>query len=184
MKPLILASQSPRRKELLSGLGYQFACIPAKGEEVFHEGGIDEVLPDVAMAKAREVQKAHPEALILAADTIVADGDKILQKPKSKEEAFETLKSLSGRAHAVKTAVVLLDGDQVKKMVDTTEVHFRPLSDEEILIYVDEGSCLDKAGSYGIQDVDFCDHLEGSYTNVVGLPVEIVQEWLGDPDKI
>lgn len=178
MSRLILASQSPRRKELLKTIVSDFECIPAKGDEVFHSGPIDEAQRDVALAKAREVFQAHPESIVLAADTIVVDGSRILQKPKSKAEAFETLRSLSGRSHEVKTAVVLMEEKQTISTVETTVVHFRNLSDKEIQAYVEQGTCLDKAGSYGIQDVDFVDGIDGSYTTVVGLPVELVRNWL------
>lgn len=180
MSRFILASKSPRRKELLQPLCSDFECIPAKGDEVFHEGSIDEVLMEVASAKALEIAAAHADADILGADTIVVDGEQILQKPKTRQEAFETLRQLSGRWHAVKTGMVLIHDGDMKKTVETTLVHFRNLADEEIRAYVEEGSCLDKAGSYGIQDVDFVDRIEGSFSNVVGLPTERLKEWLAD----
>ena len=180
MKPIILASQSPRRKELLTQLiGLTaFQCIPSQSEETFLPGDLDEALLHVAKAKGLEVYAKHPEALVLSADTIVVDGETILGKPKSKQEAFETLKRLSNRDHLVKTGLVLLGGQSPKQMVVTTKVHFRGLSDEEIKAYVQEGSCLDKAGSYGIQDTNFVQSLDGSYSNVVGLPLYEVATWL------
>lgn len=180
MKPIILASQSPRRKELLGQLigSSAFQCIPSQSEETFLPGDLDEALLQVAKAKGLEVYAKHPEALVFSADTIVVDGETILGKPKSKQEAFETLKSLSNREHLVKTGLVLLGGSTPKQMVVTTKVHFRPLRDEEIEAYVQEGSCLDKAGSYGIQDTNFVQSLDGSYSNVVGLPLFEVANWL------
>lgn len=180
---LILASQSPRRKEILHRFLSDFSVIPSHAEEVFDESlPLDEALMKVAMAKAEEVSAAHPGRPVLAADTIVCDGDRILGKPKDRQEAFETLRSLSGRKHEVKTGVVLLypdaQGLQTLKTVETTGVLFRPLTDQEIEAYVRTGTCLDKAGSYGIQDVDFASALEGSYTNVVGLPEEVLEKWL------
>lgn len=185
MKPIILASQSPRRKELLGQLiGPQaFQCIPSHSEEQFSSGDLDLALLNVAKAKGLEVYGKHPEALVLSADTIVVDKGDILGKPKSKQEAFATLKRLSNREHLVKTGLVLLGGNKPREEVVTTKVHFRPLSDEEIQAYVEEGSCLDKAGSYGIQDTNFVDALEGSYSNVVGLPLYQVATWL-DQEKI
>lgn len=169
---LILASQSPRRKQLLKGLGYEFIVDPSQSEEIFdHSISVDAALEQVAKRKAEDVLKRHPDDVILAADTIVCDKDKILGKPKDKQEAFDTLKSLSGRSHAVKTGVVLLSKNHCCSLVETSIVHFRNLTDEEIWDYVNQGTCLDKAGSYGIQDVDFADHVEGSYSNVVGLPL-------------
>lgn len=180
MKPIILASQSPRRKELLTQLigPTAFQCIPSQSEETFLPGDLDEALLQVAKAKGLEVYTKHPDALVLSADTIVVDGETILGKPKSKQEAFKTLKCLSNRDHLVKTGLVLLGGQSPKQMVVTTKVHFRCLSDEEIEAYVQEGSCLDKAGSYGIQDTNFVQSLDGSYSNVVGLPLSEVAHWL------
>ncbi|UNT96616.1 Maf family protein [Allobaculum mucilyticum] len=200
---LILASKSPRRRELLSQIVPAFSCIPAKGDEVFTGDDIDEALLRVARAKGKEVFVDHPESAVLSADTIVVDGEQILQKPASKEEAFATLRQLSGRWHAVKTGTALIipegadqpgkavqeeDGLRWTEQIDekkrqyytvcTTMVHFRKLSDEEIQAYVDLGTCLDKAGSYGIQDVDFVDAIDGSFTNVVGLPCELVEIWM------
>lgn len=180
MKPIILASQSPRRKELLGQLlgPTTFQCIPSQSEETFLPGDLDEALLNVAKAKGLEVYAKHPEALVLSADTIVVDGETILGKPKSKQEAFETLKRLSNRDHLVKTGLILLGSQSPKQMVVTTKVHFRFLSDEEIEAYIQEGTCLDKAGSYGIQDTDFVQSLDGSYSNVVGLPLYEVATWL------
>lgn len=180
MKSFILASQSPRRKELLGKILPEFDCIPAKGEEIFEAGAIDPAVMKVAAAKGREVFVDHPDAIVLSADTIVVDGDQILGKPKDKEEASRTLHQLSGRWHEVKTGVALFDGDRLRQQVVTTRVHFRQLSDEEIETYVQSGGPLDKAGSYGIQDVDFVDKLDGSFSNVVGLPMELVKNWLED----
>ncbi len=180
MKSIILASQSPRRKELLGQLidPTSFQCIPSQSEEIFPPGELDQSLLKVAKAKGLEVYSKHPDALVLSADTIVVDGKTILGKPHSKQEAFETLKRLSNRDHLVKTGLVLLGGHSPKQMVVTTKVHFRPLKDEEIEAYVQKGSCLDKAGSYGIQDTDFVQSIEGSYSNVVGLPLDEVAAWL------
>lgn len=181
MTQLILASQSPRRKELLQGLGYSFLVDPSGSEEVFNDSlSLDEALLDVAKQKAAEVLKRHPEAVIVAADTIVADGGKILGKPKNRQEAFQVLKSLSNKSHEVKTGIVVCSSSHTLGHVETTTVHFRNLSDEEIEQYVSKGSCLDKAGSYGIQDVDFVDHIDGSYSNVVGLPLGVVDVLLKD----
>lgn len=180
MKPFILASQSPRRKELLGKVLSEFECIPAKGDEVFETGPIDPALKKVAAAKGREVFATYPGAIVLSADTIVVDGDQILGKPKDKADASKTLHQLSGRWHEVKTGVALFDGDTARQEVVTTRVHFRNLSDEEIETYVQSGGPLDKAGSYGIQDVDFVDQIDGSFSNVVGLPMELVENWLED----
>lgn len=180
MKSLILASQSPRRKKLLEILLGRngFSCIPSQSEETFPEGEIDEALLKVAKTKGLEVFANHPDALVLSADTIVVDDGRILGKPKSLEEAFETLQGLSGKKHLVKTGIVLLGASEPREKVVTSEVFFKDLSYQQIMDYVQQKSCLDKAGSYGIQDTDFVDHIKGSYSNIVGLPIMDVQEWL------
>lgn len=182
MKTFILASRSPRRKDLLETLlpAGSFVCRPALKEEIFPEGDLDAALLAVAQAKAEEIREHNQEAWILSADTIVVHEGRILGKPASKEEASAVLKSLSGQWHEVKTGMVLLTptGRQDCKTVETTRVHFRGLDQKEIEAYVARGSCLDKAGSYGIQETDFVDALEGSWSNVVGLPLETLRTWL------
>lgn len=169
---LILASQSPRRKQLLEGLGYRFEVDPSNSEETFDSSlPIDEAIEQVALVKARDVLQRHPDDAIIAADTIVYDQGKVLGKPKDKQEAFDTLRSLSGRTHEVKTGIVVMTRNHTCPLVDTTFVTFKPLSDEQIWDYVNQGTCLDKAGSYGIQDIDFVEKIDGSYSNVVGLPI-------------
>lgn len=169
---LILASQSPRRKELLEGLGYAFEVIPSSSEEIFDPAlPLDEAIKRVALEKAYNVFDRHPQDIVLAADTIVLQDGNILGKPRNKEDAFRMLKGLSGRWHEVKTGMALVCSSHVFSGTETTRVHFRTLSDQEILDYVNRGTCLDKAGSYGIQETDFVDQYEGSYSNVVGLPL-------------
>lgn len=183
---LILASQSPRRKTLLSSLGYKFLVEPSNKDEIFdHTLPVDEALVQVAMAKAKDILASHPNTVVLAADTIVYDQGKILGKPADTEEAFQTLKSLSGREHEVKTAVVLLSDQHTYSHVETTKVCFKPITDTQIQEYINLGTCLDKAGSYGIQDINFVDHIEGSYSNVIGLPLTktdlLLKAIQGDP---
>lgn len=175
---LILASKSPRRKVILSKLGYEFTVVPALKDEIFMGSDIDVALKNVAFSKVMEVFEKHNKDCIIGADTIVVYNGQILQKPVSKEEAFQTLKRLSQKVHEVKTAVALCSPNY--KMVDvvTTKVYFKELSDDMIKSYVDKGTCMDKAGSYGIQEVDFVDRIEGSYSNVVGFPKYKVQEFL------
>lgn len=169
---LILASQSPRRSDLLRSIGYSFEVHPSSIDETFDLSlPIDEALIKVAEKKAASVLKEFPEHIVLAADTIVFDRGKILGKPANEQEAFEMLKSLSGRSHEVKTGVVAMTKDAVQEFVETSVVTFRELSDQQILDYIHQGTCLDKAGSYGIQDVDFARSVQGSYSNVIGLPL-------------
>lgn len=176
---LILASQSPRRKEILKEMGYEFYVIPSKSKEVFNKKlPLDEALEDVAYQKAKDVQKKHDQSIILSADTIVVMDGKVLGKPKDLEQAKEFLKSYSNSYHLVKTAVCILTPTKEYSFVETTKVFFKKLSKKQIDEYVNKGTCLDKAGAYGIQECEFVDHIEGSYTNVVGLPSEKVEEVL------
>lgn len=175
---LILASKSPRRKEILSKLGYTFCVIPALKDEVFKGQDIDAALKNVALSKVKEVFEKHNNDCIIGADTIVVYNGQILQKPASKTEAFKTLKMLSGKVHEVKTAVALCSPNHEVVDIVTTKVYFKELSDDRINDYVNKGTCMDKAGSYGIQEVDFVERIEGSYSNVVGFPKYKVQEFL------
>ena len=101
-------------------------------------------------------------------------------RPKSEAEAVETLKSLSNRKHQVKTGVCIIYKNQTFLHVETTDVYFKKLSEQDIISYVNSGKCMDKAGSYGIQECDFVDHIEGDYTNVVGLPKHVVETMMKD----
>lgn len=176
---LILASQSPRRSAILKELGYDFYVIPSLSKEVFDPSlPLDEALEQVAYEKARYVQKKHEKSIILSADTIVVMNGKILGKPESLEQAKEFLKSYSNSYHLVKTGVCILTPEVEYSFVETTKVYFKELTDEQIDAYVSLKTCLDKAGAYGIQECEFVDHIEGSYSNVVGLPSEKVDEIL------
>ena len=178
---IVLASKSPRRKEILQDLDYDFIVCPAKKDEVFDLSlGLDEALKKIAESKGIEVSEFYSDSIIISADTIVCLDDKILGKPKSKEDAIKTLKSLSNRKHQVKTGVCIIYKNQTFLHVETTDVYFKKLVDEDILSYVNSGKCMDKAGSYGIQECDFVDHIEGDYTNVVGLPKYVVETMMKD----
>lgn len=170
---IVLASQSPRRKEILADLGYDFDVVPSHGEEKLDlEMGIDRAVEILAIEKAKEVQKQFPNDCIVAADTIVVLDDKVLGKPASQNEAIDVLVDLSGRKHEVKTGVCVSIKNMDISFCETTQVYFRDLNEQDILDYVNSGRCMDKAGSYGIQECNFVDHIEGSYSNVVGLPKE------------
>ena len=176
---IILASQSPRRKEILKDLGYSFLVVPSLYDEHIElANGIDQGVETLALEKAKSVQKNNPDAIIVAADTIVVLDGRILGKPKSKQEAIDMLIDLSGRAHEVKTGVCISSINQDITFCETTKVYFKDLEDDSILNYVDSGKCMDKAGSYGIQECDFVDKIEGSYSNVVGLPEEKTKDIL------
>lgn len=175
----VLASASPRRRELLGQILSNFEVIPATGEEKVNTSFFPEkVACALAESKCDEVFGKNPQATVIGCDTIVVFQDEILGKPKDRDDAFKTLKALSGKTHFVITGVCVRNA--YKKLVDfdKTEVKFNVLSDEFIRQYVDSGSPLDKAGSYGIQDGGIVKEYFGSYTNVVGLPVTLTKNLL------
>lgn len=184
---LILASRSPRRRELLKEIYPEFEIVPAIGEERASEGlSPSELVKELALHKAQEVA-ALPEsagAFVLGADTVVALDGKVLGKPKDETDAFRMLSALSGRTHEVFTGVCLLSpAGEIRLGFSGTKVEFEELSGEFIRSYVGSGSPMDKAGAYGIQDGGLVKRIEGSYSNVVGLPVELVGEFLSDIAK-
>lgn len=170
---LILASASPRRRELLALLGKPFVIRSADIDETMdpNKAPFDEVAR-VSRLKALGVE-APEEDLVIAADTIVVCEGRVLGKPHSKEEATEMLRLLSGRDHQVMTGCTLRQGNRLETFTEVTDLHFRPLSSSEIARYVDSGEPMDKAGAYGIQGgaALFCQGLKGDYYNVMGLPV-------------
>lgn len=173
---VILASASPRRKELLSQLGLKFDILPAHIDESMleNEDPIKHVCR-LSKLKAESIAKNNPSAFIIASDTIVVYNGQILGKPISEEDAFRMLKLLSGHFHEVITAFSIVSQDREINIneYEITEVHFRELSEEDIKNYIAGGSPMDKAGAYGIQDVDayLVDKIMGSYHNVIGFPV-------------
>lgn len=170
---LILASASPRRKELLSLFGIPFVIRAADIDETmdFSKPPFDEVAR-VSRAKALAVPREKDDAVI-AADTIVVCAGKVLGKPHSREEAIAMLSLLSGRDHQVMTGCTVLRGEKYETFTEVTDLHFRPLSKAEIEKYVASGEPMDKAGAYGIQGgaALFCERMVGDYYNVMGLPV-------------
>jgi septum formation protein len=171
---IVLASGSPRRRELLEMLGLEFSVVPAKGAEIAPEGaGPDETVAALSRAKAEEVAQAHPASLIIAADTIVWADGRILGKPKDTDDAKAMLGALSGRAHEVYTGVTLIYGGRILSAAECTKVFFRALTDDEIDRYIATGEPMDKAGAYGIQGRAslMIKRIEGDYFNVMGLPL-------------
>lgn len=176
---MILASQSPRRRELLALISPEFEVIPAQGEEKLPAGiAPDEAVLLLSQQKAAEVSaRKFPSGdvtdTIIAADTVVAiDGD-ILGKPYSRENAVKMLRRLSGRKHSVFTGVTVITPDRTISFVEETAVEFFPLTESEIEAYVSTGDPMDKAGAYGIQGRGalLVKRIEGDYYNVMGLPV-------------
>ena len=170
---LILASQSPRRRELLGLFHIPFEIRVADIDETMDAGKnpADEVAR-VSRLKALAVPREAND-VVIAADTIVVCAGRILGKPHSEEEAVEMLTLLSGRDHQVMTGVTVLRGAQTETCTEITDIHFRPLSRREILAYVKSGEPMDKAGAYGIQGgaALFAEKMVGDYYNVMGLPV-------------
>jgi len=180
---LILASGSPRRAELLTNAGFSFAVEPANVDETIRDGeAAEDYVLRVARDKARAVAQRHSSpAVVLGADTVVVVGGAILGKPADREDAGRMLALLSGRRHDVLTAVVVIDGGAERAEIDRTIVSFLPLSPHDIAWYIASGEPVGKAGAYGIQGraARFIDRIEGSWSNVVGLPIAVVARLLG-----
>lgn len=187
---MILASASPRRKELLKKVYSPFEVLPATGEEKGEDLPPEELVKKLAFQKAEEVflRVNDSRAVVLGSDTVVAYGGKILGKPKTEEAAYEMLYALSGNTHKVLTGVCFLYTDKTGKRkelsaVGETEVTFYSLTQEFIKEYIASGSPMDKAGAYGIQDGGLVESIRGSYSNVVGLPVELCKELFSKIEK-
>jgi len=174
--PLLLASTSPRRKELLHRLGLKFTVIPSLVEENDVPGLPEEKARTWALLKAEAVaRRFNGDGIVIGADTIVVLDGRVLGKPRDEEDARKMLGQLSGNTHTVITGLALINtrsGLRIGEAVES-KVSFRTLSDEEIDSYIATGEPMDKAGAYGIQErgAGFVTHVQGCYTNVVGLPV-------------
>ena len=184
---IILASGSPRRKELLLQIGIVPEIIVSHVEEKITSDVPAEVVMSLAEQKAVDVAKEMPEGtVILGSDTVVAADGKILGKPKSHEEAYEMIRRLAGRSHQVYTGVCLVkkgpegEADTVVSFYEETDVNVSPMTEKEIREYADSEEPMDKAGSYAVQGffARYIDGLKGSYANVMGLPVHLVYQEL------
>ena len=181
MKKIVLASGSPRRKKLMEQMGFDFVINPSSVSETYDANDQpSEIVQYLALRKAKDIAKSHRDALIIGADTLVVFEDMILEKPASKKEAIDMLASLRNNSHEVLTGVALVkvydDGNKTAQhtFFESTEVHFGNISDNLINNYVQLGSPMDKAGSYGIQDdlgALFVEGIKGDYYNVVGFPI-------------
>jgi septum formation protein len=182
MQKIILASQSPRRKQLLEWAEIPFDVIVSDTDESFLPGqSFEEAAIHIARNKALAVKPGNINSLpILAADTIVVCNDKIIGKPRDREDAIAILQELSGNTHKVITAVVILKGNEETAFADTTSVTFHTLTTSQIIFYVDKYRPYDKAGAYAIQEwigVVGIKSIEGDFYNVMGLPVgRVVRE--------
>jgi septum formation protein len=174
---LLLASASPRRAGLLTAAGFSFDVVPADVDEQLLPGEDPEAhVLRLARAKVWAVTSTEPDSVILGADTVVIVDGEILGKPADDQQAASMLRRLSGRSHQVLTGVVVRRGEREESGVERTSVRFLPLSDQEIAWYISTGEARDKAGAYGAQGLAsrFVERIDGSYTNVVGLPVPLV----------
>jgi len=174
MKKLILASGSPRRKELLELAGVPFEIVVSEIEETIGAySSPADIVMSLALQKASAVVEHHEDSVVLGADTIVTYESRILGKPKDEAEAKEILQLLSGKTHEVYTGVALISKEKTVTFYERTEVTFWELTEEEIDAYIATKEPLDKAGSYGIQGKGsiFVQHIQGDYYSVVGLPI-------------
>lgn len=189
MSAYILASQSPRRKQLLAWADLQFDVLVSEAPEDFpSEMNVDQVPVHIAKSKALAVQEkiniefpVHQGKWIIAADTIVVLENEIIGKPLDRADAISILKKLSGKTHRVITGVFLMNGNESRSFSETTFVHFHPITEAQITYYIDQYKPYDKAGAYGIQDwigVVGIKGIEGDFYNVMGLPVSKLLSYL------
>ncbi len=188
-KTVILASASPRRRELLSVIFPDFEVIPSNVEEIIPNSIELLKAPEyLSKTKALDIAKAHPDALVIGADTSVIINNKILGKPQSKEEAYNMIKMLSGKEHFVITGCTIAKGEATVSFSEKTSVYFNSLSEQEIIDYINTDEPYDKAGGYGIQGKGalLVKKIEGDYFNVVGLPISklniTIKEMLNNND--
>jgi septum formation protein len=179
MRPLVLASSSPRRTEILTAVGWPFEAQPAHIDETRLEGeSPEDFVSRLAREKAERVASTRLFGLVLGADTTVVVDGHVLEKPRDEEDARRMLRLMSERWHEVLTGVALLSAEsgRVATGLERTRVRFAAMTDEEIVWHVETGSVLDKAGAYAIQGraALFIEGIEGDYWNVVGLPVRLV----------
>lgn len=172
---IILASQSPRRKELLAGLGLQFSTISLDIDETFdrNEFKKEQITEYLSAKKAQAYTAIQPKDLIITSDTTVWIDDESLEKAENREEAYEMIRKLSGKTHSVYTSVTIRSTEKEVTFSDETQVTFANLTDEEIYFYIDNYKPFDKAGAYGVQEwIGYIgvDNMNGSYFNVMGLP--------------
>ncbi len=174
MARFILASASPRRKEILSNAGFDFEIIVSDADENISEDLTPEkTVEELAKRKALSVWESNKDAVVFGCDTVVAVDGKILGKPTDDEDAFNMLRMLSGKAHTVSTGVCICSAEKLSVFSNTTRVEFYTLSDETIKSYIATGECRDKAGAYGIQGYGsvLVKEIKGDYFSVMGLPV-------------
>ena len=173
METIILASGSPRRRELLEQAGIPFDIVVSNAEETITKTEPGEIVKELSFCKAQAVAIQHPDRVVLGADTIVVLDGQVLGKPKDADDARHMIHAMQGGTHQVYTGVTLISGKKVHSFYEKTDVHVYPMSEQEIENYVQSGDCMDKAGAYGIQG-QFAIHIrgiDGDYYNVMGLPI-------------
>jgi len=178
---IILASQSPRRRELLERMGLCFDVLPVDLDETLDPGiPVRDAVVKLARGKALAAAAKYNSCAIIAADTLVECGGRILGKPADENEAFDMIKLLSGNWHNVMTGVCVAHGRDIMDACETTRVHFTKMTDDEIRWYLSTGESMDKAGAYGIQGYAgaFIDSIQGDYFNVMGLPMAALLKML------
>lgn len=173
MESIILASASPRRRELLAQAGILFEVMESHVQESITKEEPEELVKRLSRCKAGAVAAVYPKRTVLGADTVVALDEQILGKPRDEEDACRMLRALQGRTHQVYTGVTLMRDGRVYSFYEKTDVEFYPMSDAEIEAYVQSGESMDKAGAYGIQGrfAVYIRRINGDYNNVVGLPI-------------
>lgn len=175
MKTMILASKSPRRKEILAQLGFQLQIKSKDIEEISDKVEIVEQIKDISLKKVMAVAVENPKEFVVGADTVVVIDGEILGKPKSEMDAEKMLKSLSGKSHEVITAYTLINLEKNIKITNSVEstVYFKQISNEEIEWYIKSGEPMDKAGAYGIQGLGsiFVDKIDGDFFAIMGFPI-------------
>ena len=183
-KRIILGSASPRRKELLAGLGVEFTVDTANSfEETYSADTPHEKIPEV-LSEGKSYGFHRPleeDEVLITSDTLVLCEEHVMGKPHSREEAYSMLRLLSGRSHKVITAITIRDTNKAVTLSDTAIVYFKELTDSEIYYYIDEYKPFDKAGAYGIQEwIGYIgiDKIEGSYFTIMGFPVHLVYQTL------
>lgn len=185
-KRFVLASNSPRRVALLKSLGYHFDIIPHTIEEEYNQGDVvpTDLIKNVAYLKANDVARRVNDAIIISADTVVVYNKNILGKPKDISDAKRILSMLSGSEHEIISGVCIIDTSSKKKLlrIDRTYIKMKYMREKEIEMYITSGEPMDKAGAYAIQGEGrkFIEKIEGSYTNAVGLPLELVKEMINN----
>lgn len=180
---LLLASGSPRRRELLTQAGFVFTVIPADIDESrLADEAPEAYVQRLALEKAQAIHQQHPNATVIGADTTVVCDGAILGKPADRGEAEQMLRRLSGRVHEVHTGIAVVSGAGERAQVETTRVYFSAIQEADLAHYLSTGDSLDKAGAYGIQGyaARWIPRIEGDFFNVMGLPIAALVRLLGD----